>query len=107
MRVRLFSNGIEIPVNPFIARFISQVALAAATSLKAPLALKSVEYLLEGSEVVLRVDGRIVPLNHNRGFSKTIVRDTLCGMIRHLKGVDAEAPVRIEVQLTVPKRPDE
>ncbi len=97
MKVRLCSNGKEIPVNPFIARFISQVAVAVARSLKAPEAMESVEYLVDESEVVLRVDGRVVPLNHNRGFSQTLVRDTLCGMVRHLKGMETGAGVRIRV----------
>jgi len=38
-------------------------------------------------------------LDKSHGFAKTIVRDTLRGMIHHLKGVDPEGIVRIEVEI--------
>jgi hypothetical protein len=97
MKVRLFSNGVAIPVSPFIARFIFQVSAAVIRSLKAPQPVRSAEFLIDPGDVFLRVDGAPVPLDHSRGFARVIVRDTLGGMVRHLKGVDPDAAFEIEL----------
>lgn len=98
MRVRLICERVEAPVSPFVARFIANVCVAVATSLKAPAAAKHIQYELHGDDVRLQIDGAAVPLGLNQGFAETIVRDTLRGMVRSLKGVDPQRGIQIRVE---------
>lgn len=100
MRVRLFSNDIETAVNPFISRFVGNVGAAIAASLKAPRAAAQLEYCLEGELVRLQVDGTQISLDRSQGFARSIVRDTLRGMVCHLKGVDPEGIIRIQLDFS-------
>jgi hypothetical protein len=97
--VRLFSGGCPLPVSPFIARFLGGVCRAMAAALRAPAAARSLEFTLEREAVTFRVDGAEVPLGLGQGFAETIVRDTLRGMTRGLKGIDPEAALRVEVDV--------
>lgn len=75
------------------------MCLAVATSLEAPPPAKHLCYDVERDTVQLLIDGIPVPLDKSQGFAETIVRDTLRGMIHHLKGVDPEGIIRIEVEI--------
>ncbi len=97
MRVRLICDNAEAPASPFVTRFISNVCIAVAASLKAPAAARMIEFQLRGSEVKLQIDGDAVPLGLSQGFAETLVHDTLSGMIRSLKGVDPQHEVRVIV----------
>jgi hypothetical protein len=99
MTVRLFSGGRECFVSPFIARFIANVCRAVAGSLKAPPAQGRIEFVLQEGRVELRVDGVTVPLDGRQGFASSIVEDTLRGLVRRLKEVDPEGPLRVEVEI--------
>ncbi len=99
MRVRLICESREAPVSPFVARFVSNVCTAVAASLKAPTAANLIEYELHGDEVRLQIDGAPIPLGLNQGFAETLVRDTLHGVIRSLKGMNPQRDVRIIVDL--------
>ncbi len=97
MRARLFSNGAEVSVNSFVERFVGAVCSGIAVSLKAPRPEKSISLELEGDRIVLQIDSAPIVLDKNQGFAGTLVRDTIQGMIRHLKGVDSHSTVRIVV----------
>src|SRR5262249_28382110 len=97
MRVRLFSGGRETFVSPFIAKFTSGVCCAVVSALKAPPARDRLAFEVAPESVAVLVDGAPVDLDSSQGFAATIVRDTLLGMVQSLKGIDARAPVRIEV----------
>ena len=99
MRTRIYSNGTEIYANPFVERFVGAVCSAIAASLKAPRAEQSVSIELEGEQIRLQVDSTPLELDRNQGFAATLVRDTIRGMIRQLKGIDAVAAVRIDIEL--------
>ena len=99
MRVSLYSNGDAAFVSSFVGKFVGGVCLAAASSLKAPRPARSLRFELERDAIRLQVDGVAVPLNKNQGFAETIVRDTIQGMIQHLKGVDPEGIIQIEVDI--------
>jgi hypothetical protein len=99
MGVRLFCNEIETPVSPFIERFVGNVGRAIAASLKAPQPAKRLVYLLEGDGVRIQSDGSAVTLDCKQGFARTIVLDTLRGMVCHLKGIDPNGSIRIELDL--------
>ena len=95
--MRLFCDNLEASVSPFVARFVANVCVAIATSLKAPAAAKLIRFDLQGNEVRLQIDGASIPLGLNQGFAETIVRDTLRGMVRSLKGMDPQRELQIVV----------
>jgi hypothetical protein len=98
MRIKLYNKGKELPVSPFIGKFIGNVCPAVAASLKGPRPAKTLRLELEGDSVRIQVDGVAVPLDKSQGFAETISRDTLLGMIRHLKGVDPGGLTCIEME---------
>ena len=99
MRARLFNNGTEVAANSFVGRFVGAVCTGIASSLKAPSPQKTITLELEGDHVALQVDSAPVELDKNQGFACTLIRDTLQGMVRNLKGIDARKPVRIIVDI--------
>jgi hypothetical protein len=99
MRIRIYSNGIEAPLTSFIGRFLGNVCAGIAASLKTPLPIRTLEYELETEELRIRVNGDPLDMNMSRGFSKVIVRDTIRGMIRHLKLADPSGSIRIEIDM--------
>ncbi len=99
MQVRLICDNVEAPVSPFIGRFIKNICAAIVDSLKTPPAEESIRFELQGDEVRLQIDGSPVSLGLNQGFAETIIRDTLRGMIRTLKGMDIRRKVSILVDL--------
>ena len=98
MTVRLFSDGTESQVSPFVGRFTESVCRAVAASLRAPVPARSLEFVLERSKARFFVDGTEVSLELG-GFAATLVHDTLSGMVRHLKGVDPNGMIRIAVDV--------
>ena len=99
MRIRIYSNEIEAPLSPFIGKFLGHVCLGITNSLKTPQPVKTFKYELEGDIVRIEVNQIPVPLNMSQGFSRIIVRDTIRGMIRHLKLADPDGTIRIEVDM--------
>lgn len=97
--MRLFSNGREVFVGPFVGRFTANVCRAVANSLRTPDYQRTIEFALDRDSVGMRVDGRTVDLDAGQGFARTITRETLKGMVRELKGVDPSGALRIEVDL--------
>ena len=97
MTVRIYSNGRACPLGPFVERFTGNVCRSVVDSLKGPGSAGRLRFDLDGDRVALAVDGVPVALDRGQGFAGTIARDTLRGMVRHLKGVDPDGPVRIEV----------
>lgn len=96
MRIRIFSNGIEAPLTPFIGTFLGNVCIAITSSLKSPQSIKTLKYEIEHDKVRILANGDPVVLDHR--FSQIIVLDTIRGMIRHLKMADPNGSIRIEVE---------
>jgi hypothetical protein len=96
MQIRLYSNELEAPVSPFVGRYIANICLAISTSLKAAEGTR-IRFDFTDDEVSLEIDGSPVPLGLNQGFAGTLVRDTLQGMVKHLKGMAPEGKIRIEI----------
>jgi hypothetical protein len=99
MRIRIYSNEIEAPLSSFIGKFLGNVCVAVAASLKTPQPIKTLKLELEGETVRIDVNQTPVALNLSRGFSRIIVMDTIRGMIRHLKLADPNGAIRIEVDM--------
>jgi hypothetical protein len=101
MRIRLYSNGIEAPLSHFIGKFLGNVCMGIASSLKTPQPIRSLQYEIEDDTVRIQVNQAPIALDMSRGFSRTIVLDTLRGMIRHLKMEDPNGMIRIEVDMGI------
>jgi hypothetical protein len=99
MRIRIYSNEIEAPLTHFIGKFVGNVCLAAASSLKTPRPIQTLRLEIEGETVRIHVNQNPVPMNLSNGFSTIIVRDTVRGMIRHLKMADPNGTIRVEVDV--------
>jgi hypothetical protein len=98
MIIRLYSNEIEAPLTSFIGKFLGHVCLGIVSSLKTPAPVKSLELQLIGDDVRLDVNNSPVALDLSQGFSKVIIRDTIRGMIRHLKMADPNGDIIIAVE---------
>jgi hypothetical protein len=99
MRVRIYSNGIEAPLTPFIGKFLGNVCVGITDSLKTPQPIKALKFELDGEMVRIHVNQIFVPLNMSQGFSRIIILDTIRGMIRHLKMADPAGTIQIEVDM--------
>lgn len=98
MRIRIYSNEIEAPLTSFIGKFLRNVCLGIVSSLKTPLPVKCLKLELIGDDVRLEVNNSPVALDLSQGFSKVIIRDTIRGMIRHLKMADPNGDIMIAVE---------
>ena len=99
MQTRLFCNNNKAPVSPFVGRYIANVCLAISRSLKTAEG-KTLLFALSGDRVNLEIDGQPVPLGLHQGFAETLVRDTLEGMVKNLKGMESKGSIRIEIDKT-------
>ena len=99
MKIRIYSNEMEAPLSRFIGQFLGNVCAGIAASLKTPLPVRTLEYELEGNAVRIQVNGIPVALNLSQGFATTIVRDTIRGMISHLKLKDPNGNIRIQIEM--------
>ena len=99
MRIRIYSNEVEAPLSSFIGGFLGNVCGGIAASLKTPRPIMHLRYELEGDAIRIQVNQIPVTLDMSQGFAKTIVRDTIRGMIRHLKLADPEGAIRIEIDM--------
>jgi hypothetical protein len=99
VKTRLHCNNVEVPAGGFVSRFAANVSAAVVSSLDAPQPSRSIRFEFDGDNVALEVDGVPVPLDRSRGFAGTLVRSTLAGLVRELKGIEAGGAVRIAVEL--------
>jgi len=101
MRIRIYSNQTEAPLTPFIGRFLGNVCVGIASSLKIPQPIQTLSYDIDGESVQIKVNQLPVTLDRSHGFSRIIVLDTIRGMIRHLKMADPNGAIRIEIDTEV------
>jgi hypothetical protein len=99
MRIHIFSNNVEGHLTPFIGKFLGNVCVAIAASLKTPQPIQTLLYEIEGETARIHVNQIFVPLNMSQGFSQIIILDTIRGMIRHLKLEDPAGALRIEIDM--------
>ena len=97
MRISIFSEGVEAHLTPFIEKFIGNVCIGIAGSLKTPQPIKRLEYDLEGESVRIQVNQ--APLVMDHVFSRLIVMDTIRGMIGRLKMADPAGKIKIQIEM--------
>ena len=99
MRIRIYSNGTEAHLTPFIGKFIANVCAGIAASLKTPLPIRSLSYDIVDEDVRIDINSTPVPMDLSHGFSRIIVLDAIRGMIRHLKMADPNGAIRIDIEM--------
>ena len=92
-------NEAEVPLGPFVTRFLANVCTAIAASLEGPVPTKAIGFEIRPTAVGFSVDGVDVDLELARGFAATLVRGTLSGLTGELKGIQSGGVVRIEVEI--------
>jgi len=86
MLVTIFVDHQKLFLNPFMTTLAGNVLVAIARSLKAPDG-KRLEFLLNGDELQLEVDGQNVDLNLGR--AKKIIGNLLRGLLVSLHGSES------------------
>ena len=97
----MWSNEAEADLTPFIGKYIGNVCLAIAASLKAPESVRTLRYDISGESVRITLNGSPLPLNLGSGFAEKMILDTIRGMIRLLKMADPSGVIRIEINLVI------
>jgi hypothetical protein len=99
MQVRIFCGGRELPVSSFVGRFVGNVCSAVVASLKTPCPGRTMVFEVGPETMRLEVDHSTVTMDRSQGFARTIVQDTVIGMLQHLKGIDPGRIIRVEITL--------
>ena len=97
MKIRMWSNEIEVKLTPFIGKYIGNICLAIVASLKTSESVKTLRYDVSGESVRIALNGKPLSLNLNSGFAEKMILDTIRGMIRLLKMADTSGAIRIEI----------
>jgi len=79
-------DGSKLSLNPFMSTMTGNVVIAVARSLKAPDG-KKIEFLMQGQELQLFVDGQEIPLS--LGQARRIVGNLLHGLLSSLHGAES------------------
>jgi hypothetical protein len=95
----MYSNDMEAHLTRFIGKFIGNVCIGIAGSLKIPEPIRTLKYQLDGEAVSIEVNETPVSLDLSNGFSRVIILDTIRGMIRHLKMADPNGAIRIDIEM--------
>jgi hypothetical protein len=95
MLVTIFVDDQKLFLNPFMTTLAGNVLLAIARSLKAPDG-KQHEFLLNGDELQLQVDGQ--PVDLNLGRAKRIIGNLLRGLLVSLHGTETGKEFRFICQ---------
>jgi hypothetical protein len=91
----LWVNNEAAEVNAFVEEFLARTVVGAASSLKGPEDVESLELYLEHGDVRVIVNGKELLLTP---FPNAIIASTLVGLVSSLKGVDRVESLRINVR---------
>ena len=98
MKASLLVDGQSIALNPFVETYLANVCKAVLDSLKGTEGAKHAVFDIEGKTADLMADGAAVDLHASKGFAGVIVRDTLLGVLAHLRGVRKWTHIHIEYE---------
>ncbi len=92
--VELVVNGKEITNNEFVESMIAAVAKGVADSLTKGEGYETAEFVIDGSNVEIKVDCRPVEVN---AFVSDMVRSIILGALKPLKGFGEIERVELKV----------
>ena len=99
MKASLRVDGSSVETNPFVESYLANVCKAILDSLKGTEGANKALFKIEGKNVELVVNDNPVELGIDRGFAGVIVRDTILGVLSHLRGVRKWTQIEVEVVL--------
>ena len=108
MKIRMWSNELEVSLTPFIGKYVGNVCLAIVASLKTPEPVSTLRFDISVESVRIMLNGSPLPLNLGSGFAEKMILDTIRGMIRLLRMADPSGAIRIDIDLNAlqpPKTP--
>lgn len=97
MKATLQVDGKKVEMNPFVETYLSNICLAILRSLKDTQDAQRVVFQIKGKDLELKVDDRPVDLHTKKAFAKVIVRDTLLGVLAHLRGIRGWTEIQVEL----------
>ena len=89
----------EAHLTRFIGKFVGNVCIGIAGSLKIPEPIRTLKYQIDGEAVSIEINETPLSLDLSNGFSRIIILDTIRGMIRHLKMADPNGSIQIEIEM--------
>jgi hypothetical protein len=96
MKASLQVDGKQTPMKPFVESYLANICDAMLRSLKGTQDAGRAVFQIEGKKLELRLDDRLADLHMDKGFAAVIVRDTLLGVLAHLRGVRGWTEIRVQ-----------
>jgi len=99
MKATLYVDGNTIETNPFIQSYLANICKAILDSLKGTQGAQKARFRIKGKDLEIVVNDNPTDLHMDRGFAGVIVRDTILGILAHLRGIRGGKVTEIEVIL--------
>jgi hypothetical protein len=99
MKSTLRVDDCDIELGPFVETYLANVCRAILDSLKGTAGAQRAEFRIEGKGLELLVNDQPVDLGMDKGFARVIVRDTVLGVLAHLRGTRGWTQIQVELVL--------
>ena len=93
--IKLLVNDEEIDLTPFPAEFLTNVVIAAVSSLKDVDDIENLELYVDGGNTKIVVNNEIIPIT---AFPNDYVANTINGLLSTLRGVDNIKTAKIDIK---------
>jgi hypothetical protein len=97
MKATLLVDQQRVEMNPFVETYLSNVCQAILQSLKGTERTQRALFRIQGKDLEMTVNDGPVDLHMAKGFAKVIVRDTLLGVLAHLRGTRKWSEIQVEL----------
>lgn len=95
IEARLWVNGKQVDLNPFVEEILAGTMVGALRSLKGVESIKSVDLQLRQGTVAVTVNGKELTLTP---FPNDIIGGTVAGFVSSLKGIDTVENLRVKLR---------
>ncbi len=99
MGASLQVNGRAVEINPFLETYLANICRAILNSLKGTEGAQRALFRIRGKELELVVDDAPVDLHMRTAFAMVLVRDTLLGVLAHLRGLRGWKEIQVDLTL--------
>jgi hypothetical protein len=99
MNASLKVDGKTVQMKPFVETYLANVCDAVLRSLKGTDGFQRAVFIIQAKRLQLLVDDQTLDLHMDKGFAGVIVRDTILGVLSHLRGTRSWTVIQVELQL--------
>lgn len=99
MNASLQVDGRALDMKPFVETYLANVCHAILRSLKGTEGVQQASFRIQGKDLELLVNDQPLDLHMDKGFARVIVRDTLLGVLSHLRGTRKWSEILVRVTL--------